>query len=289
MNSELATNRFNDIISRFKSNFPELRHVNLKLIDKSKSLMASTNVENNGKVGIYLPMFFGYSDKNESVSAYEFVESVIAYYHESHHALQFLQKKKHEYDDMYSQLESYVSRNYNSETYMKNYHLFSYEIEAERFALYKSNAVLIEVFNGATLNSIMLDYVKARIDQDSDNYKYFIDGPVTDMLSVFDKFDEAYEKSYQRKKDFESYETDCVGKVLKQDATLRRGFRNSTDGFEQTYFAACIVLQEHPELYKSFKVLKKFEYDVQDIRDASVRNDDLCVDIAEDDLNMERT
>ena len=216
---------------------------------------------------------------SNDVKEYDFVESVISFYHESYHAMQLM--KNPGPDDDVGQLISYTSRFYNDETYKKEYHKFSFEIAAERYALKQTVNSLSEMFSDSDLDNILLDYVNAKATAKTSEYKYFISSD-----SGFTNLNEAYAKSYEEKKNFKHIQ-DCVGKALLKDNVLHAEFDKMPNGREQARFAAHIVINKHPELLSQQRNLKQVVSYINDVRECD--KSDYSRQMPDDfDINMRR-
>lgn len=199
-----------------------------------------------------------------TIDEYDFVEACIDIAHESYHVATIQQSSGISSD----LLESYVSRFNNNETYKSEYDRFSYEIAAERYALKTVQNYMNKAIPVLQTDAIMLDYVNAKAMSDNKEYSYFIHTKTgfTSMQEVFDALDEAYEKSFETKKNFD-VEGNHIHETLASDDKLKQGFDRASDGREQTKFAAIINLQDDTSLFRTFKSLKSEDYDLQQIYD----------------------
>lgn len=212
------------------------------------------------------------------VDEYAFVEAVIHVAHELHHAAVLLQSRKVG-KDIISLSESYVSRFNNNAVYERDYDKFSYEIEAERYALKITHKYLHDNFPTLDTDAIMLDYVNAKATEKTSSYAYPVrtDHRFESMEQVFTALDKAYDQSFVVKKHFMS-RGNFVSDVLVKDDKLKQGFVQAVDGKEQTKFAAIIVLNHDPSLFNIFKSLKPKRYDLKQIYDARNRKFDNTLD-----------
>lgn len=211
-------------------------------------------IDDNGNRILNIPIASSCDADDSNISLYACAEAIITSLHELYHAHQTF------YSDETSML-SYISRQYNDFTYMQEYSNFTYEIDAERYALQRTFVELNQLYGEEISSNIILDYIRAKTSEKNGCYDYFIDGPVNSIQEVFDKFDEAYNRSLHHKKDFAAYPNDLVGKVLNSDAKLKQIYDAIPIGKEQAHFASCIVLSQHRELYKILK-LKKEDYNL---------------------------
>lgn len=217
-------------------------------------------------------------ENNTIVNEYDFVEGVIATAHELHHAAVLLQSRKVG-KDIISLSESYISRFNNNAVYERDYDKFSYEIEAERYALKTTHKYLHDNFPTLDTDAIMLDYVNAKATEKTSSYAYPVrtDHRFESMEQVFTALDKAYDQSFVVKKHFMS-RGNFVSDVLVKDDKLKQGFVQAVDGKEQTKFAAAIVLNHDPSLFDTFKSLKSKRYDLKQIYDARNRKFDNTLD-----------
>lgn len=270
MERKRTIRRLRNIIDKQLSAHPTLQHVNLKFHNKNINPRCYTDMYKRKRITIDLSLPSSFTNSTHTtISEYDFVETVVSFYHESYHALQLTQNNREA--DMNNELTSFISRYYNDETYANEYHKFSFEIAAERYALCKTYKTLTTEYPTLNTEAILIDYVNARTHSEQP-YKYFITSthPFTTMNDIFNAFDTAYTQSYINKKDFSSSKTDCVSTELQANTHLRIGFNKAHNGKEQTRFAASIVLDKHPELYKIYPTLNKNKYDLQRIIDMSL-------------------
>lgn len=168
--------------------------------DKNINSKAYTIYESPRKIAIDIAVSSDFIDPNsDQISEYDFIEALTSFYHEAHHALQYLQSNcLHDKSD---EVESLLSRYYNNDTYTNEYDKFSFEIAAERDALYNTYKNAKLVCGQLNTDDIILAYVNARA-KSSDEYRYFIssESGFTNIDDVFDAFDKAYAKSYITKK-----------------------------------------------------------------------------------------
>ncbi len=260
MNKEYALR----YIKQIPKQYLKYKKITFEMVDKTYKSIALPCVNNKPYIQIAVSNEFLNPDIND-VKEFDFVESVIDTYHECYHIKQYTSS-----DNIYikEEKESYISRIHNDSIYETYYDKYLYEVTAERYALHKTYEELSRIPE-LNIEAIMLDYINARMDTPEDAPPYFIQSNtrISDLQMAFNMFDEAYEKALEHKKPFYDYTDDCVGKALHEDNMLYLGFKKAKDGIEQTHFAAIIVLDKYPELYKELGELNKHDYDIEEIKD----------------------
>jgi hypothetical protein len=273
-------------LTYFSKNIRKQLHISgsSKFVPKEQRSVSKTYTNAFGKVITNIAVKSDILNKRlRTVDEYDFIEAMVATAHELKHSELLIQMKDTPLRGCDNNLaESCISRYYNDDTYCYDYDKFSYEIDAERYALREVYDFLHGVMpTWENSDEFLLDYVNARAVDDREakseprKYPYFIqtDTRFTSMEEVFDAFDKAYENSFKVKKDFGSHisESNLVADVLGEHPDLKAGFDNAIDGKEQTHFAACIVYSKHKELGRETKALRNNDYSLQQIRNAAFR------------------
>ena len=185
------------------------------------------------------------------VNMNELVSCLTAIHHDGYHTLQY-SRYFHDtsVNDYRWQAESFLSKQYNNDTYEREYDKFSYEIAAERYGVISTYNYMNCFMPMEDANKLICNYVNNKMHRGRDIFPYFLNKQtdyryIGDIVSDFDK---AYRASFTALKDFNVPGT-SVSNYRKAMMGVDRSMSMITNGYDQARAVICLTGMEHPDIY----------------------------------------
>lgn len=240
--------------------------VRCKLVS-NRDVDSFTNRSQDGIIETYIAVDPAIKNEAQSyVNPRHVLTAMVNIAHELHHAA-VRTRLESVCKDSDTLFDSYVSRCYNEATYEAEYGSFTFEIEAERYAIRKIREYAEDFYDSSDIDGALLEYINMKAIEKRDTYRYPIyNGTGYESLDdALEALDEAYERSLANVKDFDR-KGNCVKDAIDCDKQLKKGIRTARTGAEQATYAAAIVMSTYPDDPDWSDIRDDPRYDVEAIR-----------------------
>lgn len=219
----------------------------------------------------------GKIDNNAPIKDSDFVNTLMAVFHENRHVQTVMQEfyccRDNKNDDYYMAINCLVC-NYNDQYYDYNYNDSPWEIDAEQSAIFETYKFLKDEFPNCNYEELILNYVNERCD----NGKYKItkvNGGYRTLKEINDAFNEAYEQSKSKLRFFERNDNNFVinkivnkeewNDVLRKIEKMNEESNEKNIGLKRDEMLASLMCYFCPEYKNKIKSLENEDLSAQKI------------------------